>query len=397
MLFLAEWARQRQRRPDDTPIAYQCTGCYTAKSAVRTVAHTIADFNYEVSTVKKGGRNTPTIRDIAELVGVHHSTVSRALNADQKQKISPKVVRAVEKAADKLGYLPNIAASTLKRNRSFALGVLIPDITNPIFPPIIRGIQDVAEGEGYTVITANTDDDPTKERDAFRMMRGRGIEGIIIATAHLSDPTVDECIKYQIPFVLANRTIRHDDVNAVILDEDCGVRAALDHLRGLGHTRIACISGPTDTSTGAERLESFQNFMKINELHGDLIEGTAKYTVEEGHDACKRLLNRNKPFTAILAGNDLIALGCIDALNEAGRPVPANVSVVGANDIPMLSRMVPALTTINTPMYKMGCQSATTLFEVINGYSNDSVVLRMQPRLVVRDSTAPPRDLNATV
>ena len=341
--------------------------------------------------MKKGSRNTPTIRDIANMVGVHHSTVSRALNADQKQKISPKVVRAVEKAAEKLGYLPNIAASTLKRNRSFALGVLIPDITNPIFPPIIRGIQDVAEGEGYTVITSNTDDDPAKERDAFRMMRGRGIEGIIIATARLSDPTVDECIKYQIPFVLVNRLVRNEGINAVVLDEECGVRAALDHLLDLGHTRIACIAGPTETSTGVERLEGFRNFMKIHELDSDLIECTAKYTVEEGHDACMTLLKRDDSFTAVLAGNDLIALGCIDALTEAGRHVPRDVSVVGTNDMPMLSRMVPALTTIYAPMYQMGCQAATTLFEVINGYSSDSVVLRMQPRLVVRDSTAPPK------
>lgn len=341
--------------------------------------------------MKKVGRKQPTIRDIADLVGVHHSTVSRALNADQKQKISPKVVRAVEKAAEKLGYLPNIAASTLKRNRSFVVGVLIPDITNPIFPPIIRGIQDVAEDEGYTVITANTDDDPAKERDAFRMMRGRGIEGIIIATARLSDPTVEECIKFQIPFVLVNRTVRDDGVNAVILDEDCGVRAALDHLYDLGHTRIACVSGPTETSTGVERLESFRNYMKIHELDSNLVEGTVRYTVEEGHDACKTLLDRDHSFTAVLAGNDLIALGCIDAIIEAGRQVPRDVSVVGTNDMPMLSRMVPALTTIYAPLYKMGCQSATTLLEVINGYSNDSVVLRMQPRLVVRDSTAPPR------
>jgi LacI family transcriptional regulator len=339
----------------------------------------------------KPQRNIPTIRDIANLVGVHHSTVSRALNVDQKQKISPKVVRAVEKAAEKLGYLPNIAASTLKRKRSFVLGVLIPDITNPIFPPIIRGIQDVAESEGYTVITANTDDDPTKEQDAFRMMRSRGIEGIIIATAHLSDPTVEECILYQIPFVLANRTVHHDNVNAVILDEDCGVRAALKHLCDLGHTAIACISGPTDTSTGAERLQSFHNFMKIRELPVDLIAHATKFSIEAGQDACKRLLKRNKPFTAVLAGNDLIALGCIDALNAVGRQVPDDVSVVGANDIPMLSRMVPALTTINTPMYKMGSQSATTLFEVINGYSSDPIVMRMQPRLIVRNSTAPPK------
>jgi LacI family transcriptional regulator len=342
--------------------------------------------------MKKGRQNTPTIRDIADMVGVHHSTVSRALNADQKQKISPKVVRAIEKAAEKLGYLPNIAASTLRRNRSFVVGVLIPDITNPIFPPIIRGIQDIAESEGYTVITSNTDDDPAKERDAFRSMRGRGVEGIIIATARLSDPTVDECIKYQIPFVLVNRTVRNAAVNAVILDEGTGVRTAMEHLHDLGHRRIACISGPADTSTGVERLDAYRDFMKIHELQSGLVEGTAKYTVEEGHDACERLLKRGDSFTAVYAGNDLIALGCIDALSAAGLEVPQDISVVGTNDMPMLSRMVPALTTINTPLYKMGCQSATTLFEDINGNSNDSLVLRMQPRLVVRGSTAPPKD-----
>ncbi len=342
--------------------------------------------------MKKGRQNTPTIRDIADMVGVHHSTVSRALNADQKQKISPKVVRAVEKAAEKLGYLPNIAASMLRRNRSFVVGVLVPDITNPIFPPIIRGIQDIAESEGYTVITANTDDDPEKERDAFRSMRGRGIEGIIIATARLSDPTVDECIKHQIPFVLVNRTVRNASVNAVILDEGTGVRTAMEHLRDLGHTRIACISGPEETSTGVERLDAYRDFMKIHELDCGLVEGTAKYTVEEGHAACERLLKRDDSFTAVYAGNDLIALGCIDALNEAGLRVPEDISVVGTNDMPMLSRMVPALTTIKTPLYKMGCQSATTLFEDINGDSNDSLVLRMQPRLVVRGSTAPPKN-----
>ena len=230
--------------------ALQCTICYTAALPFRTPAppslkHThVRESTCEAPIVKNSNKKKPTIRDIADLVGVHHSTVSRALNPDQKQKISRKVVREVEKAAEKLGYLPNIAASTLKRNRSFVVGVLIPDITNPIFPPIIRGIQDVVEDEGYAAITANTDDEPTKERDAFRMMRGRGIEGIIIATAHLSDPTVDECIKHEIPFVLVNRTVSDDRVNAVLLDERHGVDTALDHLLGLGHTRIACISRP---------------------------------------------------------------------------------------------------------------------------------------------------------
>ena len=120
-------------------------------------------------------RRKVTIKDVADLVGVHHSTVSRALSPDKRDKISPAVVKQVEKAAKKLGYYPNIVASSLKQNKSFAVGVLIPDLMNPLFPPIIRGVQDAAEAAGYTVITANTDDEEDKERDALRMMQGRSM------------------------------------------------------------------------------------------------------------------------------------------------------------------------------------------------------------------------------
>ena len=334
-------------------------------------------------------KKKPTIRDIAELVGVHHSTVSRALDVEQRRKISPKVVRQVEKAAQKLGYMPNIAASALRRNRSYAVGVLVPDITNPVFPPILRGVQDIAEPEGYTVIISNTDDAPVKEQSAFRMMQGRAIEGMIIATARLDDPTVEECIRIGIPFVLVNRTVGQSGVNAVVVDEDFGVRAALDHLRELGHTRIAHIAGPDDTSTGASRRQSFEAYMKLHDLDASMIEPTGKFTVSEGQAACEALLARGQSFTAIIAGNDLIALGCIDALQAAGLRVPEDVSVVGGNDIPMLSRMVPALTTIRIPKYEMGSQATTILFDSINGKEREPLVIRLQPELVVRDSTGP--------
>jgi len=259
---------------------------------------------------------------------------------------------------------------------------------NPIFPPIIRGIQDTAEAVGYTVITANTDDEETKERDALRMMQGRSIEGVLIATARRKDPIVEECIENDIPFVLINRTVDRDGVNAVIIDEDFGIRSVLDHLISLKHTRIAHIAGPQHTSTGFHRAKAFSDYLRIHNLPTDLIEATEKFTIEEGRRAFRKLLARDNNFTAIVAGNDLLALGCMDAMTELGLLVPENISIAGYDDILFLERMSPALTTVLVPKYEMGSQATKTLLEMVGGASKAPVVLRMQPRLVVRNSTA---------
>lgn len=329
-----------------------------------------------------------TIRDIANIVGVHHSTVSRALSDSRRDQISPTVVKKVEKAAKKLGYYPNLAASSLKDNRSFTFGVLIPDLLNPVFPPIIRGIQDTAEAAGYTIITANTDDEQEKEWDALRMMMGRSIEGVIIATARRDDPIVDECRQNGIPFVLVNRTVDREGVNAVIVDEDFGIRAVIDHLVDLGHKGIAHVAGPPQTSTGHRRAKVFADYLHILNLPANMVESTAKFTIDEGKLATQRLLDRTDSFTAIIAGNDLLALGSMDALREANIGVPGNVSVVGYDDMPFLERMDPALTTVYVPKYEMGSQATKALLEMVGGEDRNPVVLKMQPSLVVRNSTA---------
>lgn len=338
--------------------------------------------------MKRRARRKVTIRDVADLVDVHHSTVSRALSPTKRDQISPAVVRKVEKAAKKLGYYPNIVASSLKQNRSFAIGVLIPDLMNPLFPPIIRGIQDTAEAFGYTVITANTDDEEVKERDALRMMQGRSIEGVIIATARRTDPVVKECIDNDIPFVLVNRTVDRDGVNAVIVDEDFGIRAVLDHLVGMKHTTIAHIAGPQHTSTGYHRAKAVADYLRRHNLRTDLVETSDKFTIEEGGRAFRKLLARDNSFTAIVASNDLLALGCMDAMQEVGLLVPENISVSGYDDILFLERMNPGLTTVLVPKYEMGSQATKALLDMISGESIGPGVLSMQPRLVVRNSTA---------
>jgi LacI family transcriptional regulator len=329
-----------------------------------------------------------TIRDVADLVDVHHSTVSRALSPTKRDQISPATVEKVERAAEELGYYPNIVASSLKQNRSFAIGVLIPDLMNPVFPPIIRGIQDAAEAFGYTVITANTDDEEVKERDALRAMQCRSIEGVIIATARRADPVVEECIDNDIPFVLVNRTVDRDGVNAVIIDEYFGIRAVLDHMLGMKHTRIAHVAGPQNTSTGYHRAKAVSGYLQSHGLRSDLVETTDRFTIEEGRRAFKSLIARDNGFTAVVAGNDLLALGCMDAMEEIGLRVPDDMSICGYDDILFLERMKPALTTVLLPKYEMGAHATRTLLDIIGGESSGPDVLMMRPKLVVRDSTA---------
>lgn len=329
-----------------------------------------------------------TIREVAASVGVNPSTVSRALNPETRSLITPQVVKKVEKAAQKLGYYPNKMAAALKKNKSLTVGVLIPDLVNPLFPPIIRGLQDTLDAAGYTVITASSDNNPDYEQTAFRKLRERAVDGFVMATAHLEDPLIDECIKDKLPLVLINRTVTKPGVSAVINDDRAGIRAAVEHLLELGHKKIAHIAGPQDTSTGLMRYTEFLSDMREHDLADNLVEIAKAFTVEEGRKACEKFLNTKNKFSAIIAGNDLIALGCIDALKEKGLTCPQDVSVIGFNNMPMLDRMTPALTSIAVPHYEFGVRAAEILLDKIQRPDRESVVVQLSPKLVVRDSTS---------
>ena len=191
-----------------------------------------------------------------------------------------------------------------------------------------------------------------------------------------------------IPFVLVNRSVDRDGVNAVVIDEDFGICAVLDHLVSLKHTHIAHIAGPQHASTGYLRAKAVSNYLRSHNLRSDLVETTDRFTIEEGARAFKKLFTRDNNFTAIVAGNDLLALGCMDAMKEIGLLVPENMSVIGYDDILFLERMNPALTTVLLPKYEMGSHATKTLLDIIDGESNGPGVLRMQPRLMIRNSTA---------
>jgi len=270
------------------------------------------------------------------------------------------------------------------------VGVIIPDLTNPLFPPIVRGLEDRLAAAGYVALIGNTDGDGERERLVFDQMRARHADGIVLATAHLSDPLLAEAARTGLPVVLVNRMALDHSLPSVSVDNESGMRMAVAHLITQGHRRIAHIAGPQEISTGLYRYRGFVSAMEAHGLAADpgLIQVAKGFSIEEGM-RCTRLLLERGGCTAVAAANDMLAVGCFAALEEAGLSCPADLSVVGFNDMPFIDRLRPPLTTIRFPHYQVGTEAAQLLLELISDGSGPVKVLYLAPELVVRGSTAP--------
>jgi LacI family transcriptional regulator len=334
-----------------------------------------------------------TLRDVAAAARVHPATASRALNPETRLLVSDDTAKRVAAAAARLGYRPNPVARSLRTRRSHTVGVLIPDLNNPLFPPIVRGLEDKLADAGYVALIGNTDADGTREQLLFEQMRARHVDGFVLATATLHDQMLAEAAQADVPVVLMNRLSQDYSFPSVSVDNEQGARMAVTHLARLGHARVAHIAGPQEASTGVSRLRGFRDGM---EQHGlavddDLIAYARKYTVEEGNRCCRELLAGYGSFTAITAANDMLAVGCYAALEEAGVVCPDEVSLIGFNDMPFIDRLRPPLTTIRFPHYQLGTEAAQLLLERIVGGQTPVKILYLAPELVVRGSTAAPR------
>lgn len=346
-----------------------------------------------------------TIADLAAHLGVHKSTVSRAMDPGRRHLISSEMLRLVEEAARELGYRQNRAAATLSSGKSRAIGVLLPDITNPVFPPILRGIEDALDAHGYFAILANTARGPDAARIAVERLLAQRVDGFLIASATRDDAWLEDLRKTGATIVLVNRTDGRGKFPAVISDDKHGMSLAVDHLVGLGHRRIAHLGGPANLSTGLSRREGFEQALRGYGLEPAGIVPCGAFSVDEGRAGMQRLLDERAgdgvpsraragappAFTAVVAANDLLALGALRALEERHIEVPARVSVVGHNDMPFLEQVAPPLTTIRIQHYEMGYRAARLLLDALQdapGTGGATVMLR--PQLVVRASTSPP-------
>ena len=334
-----------------------------------------------------------TLADVAEAAGVHPGTASKALNPESRHLVAAETVKRVLEIATKLNYQPNSLARGLRTKRSYTVGFMVPDLTNPLFPPIVRGVEEVLGPAGLSALIVNTDNDPKKEMQLFNTLVNRRCDGFILATAFRNDPVVKEIVKRKIPAVLVNRLTETQLLPAVVGDESLEVRDAIAHLVKLGHRRIAHIAGPQNLSTGFIRLRAFRKAIKdagLVEAECPTVVSTG-YNESAGTEAVAKLLAEPDPRpTAILAANDQLAIGVIDGLKLAGLKCPRDISVMGFNDIPMMDRMHPALTTFALPKHRMGVEAAEILRDWIEGDTapEPSIVYLPCP-LVIRESTGP--------
>jgi LacI family transcriptional regulator len=330
---------------------------------------------------------------VASRCGVHPSTVSRALSPAMSHLVAADVARRIRATAAALGYQPNVTAAGLRTGRSGLIGVLAPDIADPGFPPVLSGITEALAAEGYATIVVDVGTDRSRQRQLVDKLIARGVDGLVLATVALNDPVVGHCIAASIPAVLVNRADAGRRLPAVVTDDEAGMRLAVEHLASLGHIRIGHIAGPLDVSTGALRRAGFKAAAARAGLPARhiTIETAQAYAREAGRLAALRLLDCKPAPTAVVAANDLLALGIYDALAERALHCPSDVSVVGHNDMPYVDMLSPPLTTVRIAQRAMGNQAARLLLDQIASPAARRERVVLEPKLIVRGSTAAPR------
>ncbi len=332
-----------------------------------------------------------TVRDVARAARVHFSTVSRVMNPHTRSQITESVAKRVLKAAERLGYRTNALAAGLRTRRSRVIGVIIPYIDSPLYPPILLAIEEILSENGYVAIISNTQNDPAREERVLAEMMARQIDGLIIGTATRHDPVVKGWAQRGAPLVMINRTDQTGAAPSIIVDDLVGLGLIVDHLVELGHKAIGHIAGPQQLSTGAARSEGFRKAMARHGLQADAITIAEDFTREAGRRACHALLNQFPDITAIAAANDLLALGCYEALQERGLSCPKDVSMTGYNDSVFVDLLRPPLTTVRIPQREIGIQAARLLLEKIEERRALARDVVLRPQLIIRQSTATPR------
>ena len=326
------------------------------------------------------------IRDVARLAGVAPITVSRVING--ADGVAEDTRQRVQQAIDQLHYVPNSLAKSLRSRQSHTIALIVPDITNPFWTTVARGVEDTAAENDYRTILCNSDENPAKETNYLNLLVERRVDGVIIAPATPDKKRLTLLKQLQVPCVLVDRRVAGFVADLVYSDSRAGARFLIDHLIDLGHRRIALINGPRTISSAQDRAEGYRESL---EAHGLVVEESlifqGEFKQDSGYRLVKQALARVPRPTAIFAANNFIAIGALQALQEAGWRVPEDMALVCVDDVPYLSAIDPFLTVAAQPAYEMGESAAQLLVGRLTatrkGKAREVV---LAPQLIIRRS-----------
>lgn len=326
-----------------------------------------------------------TIRDIAKIAGVSHMTVSRVLNNDKKVRAETK--ERVLAVVQKYNFVPNAKAKAFSSNKSQTIGLLVSDISNPFYAELARGMEEQAYELDYKIMFWS-EVTLKKGHDALKFLLQAGVDGIVFASVKLKDPNIRRLISDGFPTVLINRRLEGDDFNHVVCDNRKGSEMIMNHLFNLGYEKIAIITGPSDISTGQERLDGYySSCVKKGITIDDEFIFQGPFDRNTGYNGARHFVNLENPPQAIFAGNDYIAMGVIDALDEVGLDVPGNIAVVGFDNTDFAAHSRIKLTTVSQRKFDMGALGVKMLIEIIEqGKIDYKHKIVLEPRLVIRES-----------
>ncbi len=339
-----------------------------------------------------------TIKAVAELAHVSTATVSRVMNGTAK--VSPRTAERVERAIKSLDFHPDTNARALGSGRSHLFGLIISDITNPFFPELVKAFEDIAVSHRQDVLIGNTNYDQERMQICAQRMLQRRVDGVAIMTSEMDDKLVEDFSRRGIPLVFLDSATAGPGVSRVQIDYSAGIDEAVGHLIAFGHRRIAFISGPMRLQSAQMRYKAFVESAVHDHLDSDprlMAEGNHK--VDGGHDAMARILASGVAPTAVLASNDLTAMGAMGAIAEAGLRVPEDISVIGYDDIQLSAFTMPPLTTVSLPRADIATAAFRALWNAITSDGQKPVTgtdCLVTPRLVVRGSSGPVKRSKST-
>jgi LacI family transcriptional regulator len=339
----------------------------------------------EKKTRRRKASRAPSIYDVAKEARVSVFTVSSVIN--EKSHVGKALKQRVDAAIQKLSYRPNLLARSLAKRRTHTIGIVVPDISNPFFPLVVRGAEDAAQKHGYNILLCDSDDRLEREEECLEVLLAKRVDGILLTKAPqpFPAPLRQLITDSKVPFVLLMRTYPELTKDAVVTDDYKGAYEAVSQLARAGHRRIGLLGGPMTVSNGRERWKGFRDALAANGLaHEPELVIQGDYRIESGYRGGHALLSRTPD--GVYVANYLMTVGLLKAAEEMGMRCPEDFGIVSFDDYPWLAVFRPRLTTVELPKYQIGFEATELLLQRIRGESVRGGTVKLPPELHVRES-----------